>query len=58
MGLGPDESPGAVFVGELAEVRFALRVVVLAQTAFEVVSVADVESSGGVLEDIDVKHGV
>ena len=45
-------------MGELAKVRFALRLVVLTHPAVEIVGVADVESAGGVLQDIDVKHGV
>lgn len=54
--LGPGEPPWPVFMGELTEMGFSFRLVVLAQASFKIVSVADVKTASGVLEDVNLEH--
>jgi len=54
--FAPDELPRSIFEGEFAGDLVCS--VVVGKADFQIVSLADVESTWGVQEDIDPKHGV
>ena len=51
MQLGPDQDPRAILCGKLAARR--IRVIVLCNTALQIVRLADVETAMRILKDVD-----